>query len=368
MARHLVLLGGGHSHIGVLRAFVRRRPADTLITLVSERPASPYSGMLPGHLAGFYPREALEIPLAPLAAAAGARFVEARATGIDRARRRLLLADHEALPYDWLAVNIGITPDLAPIEGAREFGFPVKPISRFLDSMDTVCAALARPDGARSLAVIGGGPAAVELALAFRQVAKRVASGPVAITLLVRSGLVPRLNRRAQALVRAALTRHDIRLVEAFDAIRIDPQGATARDGRHEATEAVIVATGARAAGWLATTGLPAAADGSLLVGPDLRSLGDDRLFASGDCATMADSPHEKAGVFAVRQGLVLAENLLRLASGMPLEGYRPQSASLALLSTGDGRAIAARGDWLALEGRWVMRWKDWLDRRFVTG
>ncbi|MFY8112594.1 MAG: hypothetical protein ACOVOC_00180, partial [Rhabdaerophilum sp.] len=78
------------------------------------------------------------------------------------------------------------------------------------------------------------------------------------------------------------------------------------------------------------------------------------------------ESPREKAGVFAVRQGPVLAENLLRRAAGQALKAYHPQTAYLTLLSTGDGRAIAARGAFLALEGRWVARWKDWLDRRFV--
>ncbi len=366
MPQHLVLVGGGHSHVGVLRAFARHRPANLAITLVSDRPVSLYSGMLPGHLAGLCPRAALEIPLAPLAAAAGARFVEATATGIDRAGQRLLLAGGEALPYAWLAVNIGITPDLAPIEGAREFACPVKPISRFLESTDAVSAALGQPGGPQSLAVIGGGVAAVELALAFRQVAGRVAGAPVAIAILARSGLVTRLNPRAQALVRAALARHAIRVVEGFDAIRVDGHGVTARDGRSEPAEAIIVATGARAPDWLASLGLPVAADGSLLVGPDLCSPEDERIFATGDCATMQESPREKAGVFAVRQGPVLAENLLRRAAGQALKAYHPQTAYLTLLSTGDGRAIAARGAFFALEGRWVALWKDWLDRRFV--
>jgi selenide, water dikinase len=93
----------------------------------------------------------------------------------------------------------------------------------------------------------------------------------------------------------------------------------------------------------------------------------DDSIFAAGDCATMTDDPRPRAGVFAVRQGPVLARNLMAAALGKPLETYRPQGDFLTILRSGKGRAIAGRGRFLALEGRWVWRWKDRIDRNFMA-
>ncbi len=105
-----------------------------------------------------------------------------------------------------------------------------------------------------------------------------------------------------------------------------------------------------------------------MLVRPTLASTGDDAVFATGDCAELIGQRLDKAGVYAVRQGPVLAENLRRRIRGEPLMAYRPQARALAILSTGDGRAVASWGDRFAVEGRWVWWWKDWIDRRFVEG
>lgn len=364
--RSLLLLGGGHSHVGLLRAFLRKPPQDLAVTLVSEARTALYSGALPGHLAGLLPRAAMEIDLVRLAERAGARFLQGRAIGLDRMQRQVQLSDGQTLPYDILAVNTGIHSDLESISEDEGFLIPVKPIDQFLQIMNQMRSAWSGGDASPQIAVIGGGPAGVELSLALRGFARE--HGALGITLLTRSGLLPRLNAGARRHALRALARHDIHWIDGFDVIRAGSGGLMARDGRWHRADRAILATATRAPGWLAASGLDCAPDGSVRVRDDLSVPDDPRLFVSGDAATMIGTPLEKAGVHPVRQGPVLAETMHRLMAGQPALAFRPHSTFLTILDTGDGRAIAARGRWFAWEGQAMAWWKRWLDRRFVAG
>ena len=136
--------------------------------------------------------------------------------------------------------------------------------------------------------------------------------------------------------------------------------------GEEVAADAVIWATGAAAPAWLSATGLALDARGFIAVWRTLQSISHPEVFAAGDCATLVDGPNPKSGVFAVRQGPVLAANLRRALAGQALAPFSSSSLALALLNCGDGHAVASWGV-IALEGRWAWRWKDWIDRRFMA-
>jgi pyridine nucleotide-disulfide oxidoreductase family protein len=365
-AHDIVLVGGGHTHVQVMREFHLRPEPGARLTLVTDRLLTPYSGMLPGHIAGFYRFGEMHIDLGQLAAATGTRLVEGAASGIDRASKRLFLEDGSSVPYDTLSLNIGIKPDLSGIAGATTHCLAVKPISRFLVQLERFLTEASQPGGPRRIAVIGGGAAGVELAFALRA---RLASAPAPacqITILARSRLVSTLNAGVQARVVKALARHGVTVIDDFHAVEVTADGVRAADGRLAAADAVLVSTAARAPDWLSGTDLPLDADGAVLTGLTLAALDDESVFAAGDCATVRDDPRPRAGVFAVRQAPPLSRNLRNRVRGRPLEAYRAQNAFLAILMTGDGSAIAGRGDYFALEGRAVWRWKDWIDRRFI--
>jgi len=360
---HVVLVGGGHTHVQVLTAFRDRPEPGVRLTLVTDRRLTPYSGMLPGHIAGHYRREAMHIDLEALARRCGAGFRLAAATGIDRDGRALLLADGGCLAFDTLSLDVGITPDLTGIAGADVHALAVKPISGLLDRLDAL---LDGPQAPRRILMVGGGPAGIELALALRTRFAAREQRPW-IGIAAGEALAPGLNAGMRRRIRAALARRGVTVLEPCRIASVDADGATASDGRRIAADVVIVSTAARAPDWLATTGLAQADDGSVLTADTLVSLSDPAIFAVGDCAAIEGQRREKAGVFAVRQGPPLVENLRRRGRGEPLEPYRAQRNYLAILSTGDGGAIAGRGRWLALEGRWVWLWKDWLDRSFMA-
>lgn len=363
----IVLIGGGHSHVLVLRAFAERPEPRVRLTLVSDRLEAPYSGMLPGHIAGLYTRAAMHIDLQGLAARCAADIVPQAAVGIDRTGRRVVLADGSLVPYDTLSLNIGITPDLSSVRGADRYALALKPIGSLLAKLDEAFGGAGAPTGPGRILVVGGGPAGVEIALALRARLTRGARQPW-IGIATGRGLVPRLNHRARSKLAMILARKNIEVLSPCRIDEVHPDGARDHDGRWIAADLTIMATAARGQAWLAGTDLHLSADGSVMVRSTLACTGDDAVFAAGDCAELMGEPLEKAGVYAVRQGPVLAQNLRRRSRGEPPIAYRPQGRALSILSTGDGRAVAAWGDGFAVEGRWVWWWKDWIDQRFVGG
>lgn len=369
--RRLVLVGGGHAHVFVLEAFAEAPEPGIRLVVVAKDRRTPYSGMLPGHVAGFYPRDAIEIDLEPLAAAAGAEFVEDEAVAFDVSARTVRLASGGSVAYDGLSIDIGITPDLSALAGAERHGIVVKPIGDFLAKWDRLKAEALAPGGPRRIAVVGGGAAGLCLVFAvaarLRREARARGLDPGAFSFALVSAAPPKeLNPGMLKRVAGALARHGIAVHRGRAATALDADGVRLEDGGFVPADRVLVSTQAKAPPPLGTLDLPKAEGGFVAIRPTLQSLGRNEVFAAGDCATMVDHPRPKAGVFAVRQGPVLARNLRRFLRGEPLEAHVPQSRTLVLLSTGDGRAIGGRGRWLAFEGRYAWWLKDWIDRRFI--
>lgn len=363
--RHLVLIGGGHAHVHVLKQF-GERPLDAEVTLVGRDALTPYSGMIPGFVAGHYSFEECHIDLARLCARSGARLVHAEATGIDRAGRRVLLKDQPALGYDLLSIDVGSAPNVGAIAGAGQWAIPVKPIAelgrRWLEFTQRMTSWL----GPLNVMVIGGGAGGVELALAIdhrlREIAK---AASLQVTLATKDEILAGQAEAARRRVRAIFQSRGIRLLEHAGAQRIERGSVKLADGQWHQADSVFVVTEASAAPWFADTGLPLDEKGFLAVDDTLASTGDDRIFAAGDCATVLAHRRPKAGVFAVRQGPPLADNLRRMLGGEAARPFVPQSRYLSILGTGDGRAVATKGDW-AIEGRWVWWWKDYIDRKWM--
>jgi selenide,water dikinase len=171
------------------------------------------------------------------------------------------------------------------------------------------------------------------------------------------TGVRKRLER---TLAQRAITVHVRSRV-----VRQEGDGVLLESGVRLQADCIFSALGAQPSAWLAQAGLKTDAAGFVLVGETLQSLSHPEVFAVGDIASMAQHPRPKSGVYAVRQGPPLADNLRRLVSGQVLEPYLPQPIALNLISTGDKYAVASWGA-LAWEGAWVWRWKDRIDRRFM--
>jgi pyridine nucleotide-disulfide oxidoreductase family protein len=363
--KHLVLVGGGHAHVFVLQAFARRPEPNLRLTLVTKDSLTPYSGMLPGHMAGFYSREAMHIGLEKLAQESGAALIRDEAVGFDAKAKTVLLKGGEAVPYDVLSIDIGITPNLSEIDGADQHALAIKPIGELLEKWDRLVADAARPDGPRRIAIVGGGVAGICLAFAVSAFL-RAKVGDGMQFCLVSASAAPEINAGMRGRVAQALRRRGIDIHTNDPAVAVDRQGVTLKSGRRILADRVLVSTRAAPPPAIRQTAFEKDQQGFLAIGPTLQVLNDEAVFAAGDCATMVAHPRPKAGVFAVRQGPMLAGNLRRAIRGETLEEYIPQRDHLVLIGTGDGRAIGGRGRWVSFEGRWAWRLKDWIDRRFM--
>ena len=361
LSRDLVLVGGGHAHALVLRAWGMRPLPGARLTLIDPAPTAPYTGMLPGHVAGHYPREALEIDLAPLARFAGARHVMARATGLDLDARRIRLEGRPDIAFDVASIDVGITSAMPDLPGFAAHAIPAKPLGPFAARWR---AFLAEPTG--DVAVIGGGVAGCELAMAMAY-ALCEAGAKSRVTVLEAGEALRDLLPPARRRVLEAMRGLGVALVEGARALRVEPGGVPLADGGRVPAALVVGAAGARPWPWLAETGL-ATEGGYLAVGPDLAT-SDASIFAAGDCAHLSHAPRPKAGVFAVRAAPVLHHNLRAALTDGPRRAFRPQSRYLKLVSLGGRRAVANRSrlapSWLAPRDA-VWRLKDRIDRAFM--
>ena len=356
--KQLVLAGGGHGHALVLRLWAmhpKRRPPG-LITLVSRHSSAPYSGMVPGLVAGLYSPEECAIDLRRLCVLTGVSFVQAEITAVDLARQELVLAGRPSLAWDLLSLDVG-----AEVGGSS--ALPVKPLEPFL----AWCHGLKT---SQAITILGGGAAAVEVALALRH-----------------RGLQPSLRLRGDQLhlgSRAANRLGESLLQAAGVPIVRDArkQQALAPASNQEPSPA-LACTGSRGPSWLEASGLPTNAEGRLLTEASLQVKGFPAVFASGDCGVIEDYPRAASGVWAVRAAPVLAANLERwlqhcalhdtTAPSPRLKPWRPQARALQLL--GDGGAISGRPRAVALWGpfAWgpstlLWRWKQAIDQRFMEG
>ena len=367
----IVLLGGGHAHVYVLKAFAMRPEPGVRVTLVTREVETPYSGMLPGVVASLYTRDEAHIDLVRLTAATGATLIHAEAIGLDRAEKRVLLRDRPPIAYDLLSIDVGITPALGGIAGAAEYGIAVKPIGSFLQKLAGLEARCMRPDGPRHIAVIGGGAGGVELMLSLhsrllanaRERGQREAG--FSFTLVTAGGILEGHNARVQDAFRRALAERGVALRERQTVAALTRSGVSLADATLMPADVVLITTDAAPPPWFATTGLATDEGGFLAVGPTLQVLNDVDVFAAGDCAGLVETPRPKSGVFAVRAGPALADNLRRRARGEAPRAWRPQRRHLALITTGERYAVASRGA-LKAEGAWLWRVKDWIDRRWM--
>jgi len=367
----LVLVGGGHAHVQVLRRFMMKPLPGVRLSVVLDRYEAVYSGMVPGFVAGDYTTHELTIDVLPLARRAGARCILAAATRIDPVAGRIELAGRSPLPYDVASLDVGSSVRALDVPGVREHAVSTRPIGRFISEIDAkLDLAVAANRGPLRVVVVGAGAAGVELALSV-EARLRARRQPAEIAILAASDDILPDGRRAMARrIRAEAERRGVEVRCGARVVAVEKDAVAYEDAsgtrQNQSSDIVLWATGASPHAFVNDGGLPTDAEGFIRVGPTLQVRGHESLFAVGDCAHLDDASWvPKAGVYAVRQGPTLDYNLRALLDGRALRRYAPQRDFLALINLGNRRAIG--GKWgLGFEGRWVHRMKDTIDRRFM--
>src|SRR5436190_6419707 len=372
VVKDVVLIGAGHAHVAVLRRFGMAPLPGARFTVITREVHTPYSGMLPGLIAGHYQFDDAHIDTGPLARFAGARLYQDEAVGLDLINRRVICRHRPLVPYDLLSINIGSTPNTAQIAGASEHAIPVKPIDGFIGRFAAMQERLIARKGRARIAVVGAGAGGVELVLSVAHRLRRdLAIGgldPGGISFLLvtdADDILPTFPPAFRTPFLDILAARGIKVVADAAVREVEPGRLLLADGAPLEADEILWTTQARPAAWLAETGLALERRGFLKVEPTLRASGREDVFAAGDVIAFPSRELPKSGVYAVRAGPVLAENIRRSLMGRPLRPFRPQREAMYLVSTGDPYAVGTRNG-LVFKGAWVWRWKDWIDRRFM--
>ncbi|MBW3585884.1 MAG: FAD-dependent oxidoreductase, partial [Cyanobacteria bacterium 0813] len=393
--KHLVLIGGGHSHAIVLKMFGIKPLPGVRLTLISDVLHAPYSGMLPGHVAGFYDYDQCHIDLRSLAEFAGCQILLDRAIAIDLNKNLVICQTRPPINFDVLSVDIGSTPATLSVPGAAEYAIAAKPVPEFLASWNQLISERQNhPQKPLRIAIVGGGAGGVELALNMqsrlgkeegfgnglcngfngwilryserrkREKGREKKEEELEIHLF-HSGaeLMPAHNHRVRRRLKEILISRGVKvhLMEKVSAIENQEMIEIASDskfpipnykifcksGLELECDRIFWVTQASAANWLREAGLAADSNGFIQVNDCLQSVSHPNVFAAGDIAAMVNYPRPKAGVFAVRQGKPLFENLQQFLLEKPLKPFAPQEQYLGLIGTGNKRAIASRGNFM---------------------
>ncbi len=379
--QQLVLIGGGHSHAIALKEWGKKPLPDVELTLITDVLLTPYSGMLPGYIAGFYRFEETHINLQKLAEFAQVKLILSPAIGLDLNKKQVICADHSSIVFDIISIDIGSTPNRVTAIGAREYAIPAKPVPQLLQAWEQVLNRVYQnPSEPLSITIVGGGAGGVELALNMQArlnkiLQENLISHPenlITFHLFHQDNqLLTNHNSWVSKTIEKLLQNRKIQLhlsqtVQAIQPISSNTYQVSCKSGLTINSHFVFWVTQASAPDWIKASGLSTDSQGFLLIKNTLQSVFHDFVFATGDIATMRDHPHPKAGVFAVRQGKPLFQNWCNLLLNKPLKPYFPQKRYLSLIGTGDRSAIASWGNW-GWRSPWLWRWKDHIDRSFMA-
>ena len=386
--QHLVLIGGGHAHAIALNLW-RSKPLPGVklarslseetspgslvkITLISDVQQTPYSGMLPGHVAGFYSYEETHINLANLCQLVGANLIIDRAIDLDLDNNQVICQNSNPISFDYLSIDIGSTPNTITVPGAQDYAIPAKPVPRFLDAWENLLETVNnKPQSTIKLAIVGGGAGGVELALNMqarlsKEMGKNYAD-KLQIHLIHRGyKLLSEHNPWVSKHLQKILLKKGITLHLKTQVIAVKSHHIICDNHKNIDYDYLFWVTQASAPQWIKKSQLTTDSQGFILVKDTLCSVSHPHVFATGDIATIENYPRPKAGVFAVRQGQPLFTNWQRIIKGQPLRSYIPQKRYLALIGTGDKKAIASWGSWGWQSSLfWLL--KDYIDRKFMN-
>jgi selenide,water dikinase len=395
IVKDLLLVGGGHTHVHTIKMLGMDPIEGVRVTLITRDLETPYSGMLPGYVAGYYTHEECHIDLVKLCAFGNVRLIHAEACDMNVFEKVVYCKDNRPpVRYDVVSIDIGISPiPMSQVWGDSSGNVgessitPVKPIDGFaarwtiiLDRIMSMAQQQQQQDF--HLRIVGGGGGGVELAFALHhrlhtELAKRGAHGAkrrLKVSILHRGSALMSSHKPA---VRAIIAR---RLKEKGIAVHLGAEVAEAStEGSHKslrtttgasfAYDEVIWCTGGRAQPWLrGVEGLSTTEEGFIKVGPTLESESIQDVYAAGDVCHLVESPRPKAGVFAVRAGPPLTANLRGRLLGRPAEEqvrWVPQADFLGIVGVGDEEAVASKGP-LGIEGAFVWKLKDRIDRLWM--
>ncbi len=363
MGKHLLLLGGGHAHMTVMRDMQRFVQRGHRVSLVGPDVHHYYSGMGPGMLGGTYAPEEIRFPVAEMVESGGGTFIQDKAASIDPQAGKVSLESGREVEYDVLSCNVGSGVPDAMVRGESQKVIPVKPIANLVEARQRLQAESLR--SRLSIAVIGGGAASLEIAGNVWRAARQGGGHMPHIRIYAGRSFLSGKPERVRKLARASLRQRGIEVHESGYVSEIRGGSISLESGVAGAADLIFLAVGVKPPSLFADSNLPVGADGGLLVNSFLHSPAHPEIFGGGDCIYYQDQGLDKVGVYAVRQNPVLAHNLLAALEGGALQRFSPGKSYLLIYNLGNDQGLFWKGR-LIFKGRIAFRIKDHIDRKFM--
>jgi NADH dehydrogenase FAD-containing subunit len=363
MAKHLVLVGGGHAHLTCLKNLKDFIDRGHEVTLIGPSTHHYYSGMGPGMLAGTYRPQEIRFNIQKMAQTGGARFQKGMVASIKPVDKRLVLASGEEVAYDVVSFNTGSgipTENLAIAGDARVF--TVKPIEQLLVAQKHIRDRLKKKT--HHIVIVGGGPAGLEITANLWRLATRI-GGKAEFTLVAGRRLMGDFHEKVRTLALKSLTGRGVEVIEGTHLKEVQTNVALLKDGRMLPFDMVFLALGVRPSLLFENSGLPTGPDGGLLVNVFLQSVAFPEIFGGGDCINFQPQPLDKVGVYAVRENPILFHNLLAALEGRIMRRFKPGGAYLLIFNMGDDKGIFWKKQFI-FDGKLAFWLKDYIDRRFM--
>ena len=385
--KSLVLVGGGHANIQVIKSLSTlssKIKSKLNIILVDKYDSSTYSGMIPGCVSKLYkPHEAC-IPFQPIANYAGIQFIQDEVIDI-QSNYIQLLKSKKRIDFDCLSLDLGSTVrGINEIPGVKEHTIPTRPINNLISRIEEAEIVMKNNKHQHySLVVVGGGFAGIEMALTLRNRWKDHFPSLEVTLINADTQLLSSESLSCRNFMNQRLKENNINILNSTlvskiteDGIEIRNKNDLPENGQQKLSYThCIWATGAAPHTNLTNTLLQSSIlsldpKGWIKVHSTFQSTSYPNIFAAGDCCSMHQYPNTpKAGVYAVRAGPILHQNILSYIFHQDselLQSYKPQSDFLKLINIGDGTAIGFRFN-LYFYGKWVMALKDYIDRTFIN-
>ena len=364
----IVVVGAGFAGLACVRRLERRlRPEQAHIMLVDPTSASLYLPLLPQVASGVLAATSVAVPLARLLH--HTIRVPGGALGVDLAKRTLyvkkITGEDEALRYDYLVLSPGSVTRTFDIPGLAEHARGMKTLRQALSLRDHVIAQLELAAAANSaeekrrrctFIVVGGGYAGTETCACLLELTRNAAKmipgldvGLISWTLAdLADKLMPELGDELGAKAKHMLANRGVDFRLGCSVAYVNDNEVKLTDGTVLPTETLVWTAGVAASPLV--RGLGETVHGRLLVGADMRLPAWDGVFALGDCAAVPDLAKQADGVadaicpptaqHAMRQGKVVADNVISALGGRPPRDYSHRDLGL-VVDLGGPRAVA---------------------------
>jgi len=361
ITKQLVLIGGGHANVQVLKKLCENSIKGLHTILISEHFEATYSGMTPGFINEDFSKEEISIDLQRLCFNAGATFIRDKVTRLDTNNKELQLQNFPPINYDLLSINTGSISNTKKINIKNSSNcFFVKPISSLVKNLSQIDQILKK--NKNKIVIIGGGVASFELAFSL----KRRYESPLEITILGKKILNEKnLNKKTKNNLKKIAKNLSIIEYEG-EVISISEKYLTLNNGDKIDYDLSLVSTGASIETWLLESNLIKDEKGFIKVNNNLLSINEKNIFVTGDACSIENKPKPKSGVMAVRQGEILKENIFLKLIGKNLIKFKPQKNWLYLIGTYKNYALL-NYFFLSFHSRWCWKLKVWIDKDFIN-